>query len=94
MDQNELIERITEEVMQRLRSGSARAGSTGMTQTSTGVISPRHVARYIDHTQLKPEATKEQIETLCAEAKEYGFYAVCVNTTWVALCAKLLRGAG
>lgn len=48
--------------------------------------------RYIDHTLLKPEATKAQIEKLCAEAKEYQFMSVCVNPTWVSYSAELLKG--
>lgn len=52
-----------------------------------------HIARLIDHTQLKPDATPAQIEILCAEAKEFGFAAVCVNPIYVPLCAKLLSGA-
>jgi len=95
MEQKELIERITEEVMRRLQSGSTPAAeNTAAGQSATGALAPQELKRYIDHTQLKPEATKEQIETLCGEAKEYGFYAVCVNTTWVTYCAKLLRGSG
>ncbi|AZB43677.1 deoxyribose-phosphate aldolase [Bacillus sp. FJAT-42376] len=50
------------------------------------------IAKMIDHTALKPETTKEQIEKLCAEAKEYGFASVCVNPAWVELCASLLKG--
>jgi len=42
--------------------------------------------KYIDHTLLKPEATKEQIEKVIEEAKEYDFASVCVNPTWVKLC--------
>jgi deoxyribose-phosphate aldolase len=57
-------------------------------------LPPAEVARYIDHTLLKPEATREQVEKLCAEAVEYGFYSVCVNTTWTAYCARKLRGKG
>lgn len=49
-----------------------------------------NIASKIDHTLLKPEATKEQIEKLCAEAKEYTFASVCVNPTWVKLSADLL----
>lgn len=49
------------------------------------------IAKYIDHTLLKADATKEQIETLCNEAKEYGFCSVCVNPTWVAFAANLLK---
>ena len=51
------------------------------------------VADMIDHTLLKPDATRKEIETLCREAAEYKFASVCVNPTWVALCAKLLSGA-
>jgi deoxyribose-phosphate aldolase len=48
----------------------------------------------IDHTLLKPDATRKEIETLCREAAEYHFATVCVNPTWVALCASILRGTG
>ncbi|WP_010303398.1 deoxyribose-phosphate aldolase [Kurthia senegalensis] len=50
-------------------------------------------ASYIDHTLLKPEATKDQIVALCAEAKQYGFASVCVNPTWIETAAKELDGA-
>src|SRR5687768_15923594 len=50
------------------------------------------VAAMIDHTLLKPDATRKEIETLCREAAEYSFASVCVNPTWVALCERLLRG--
>jgi len=50
------------------------------------------LARMIDHTLLKPEATKEQILKLCYEAKEYHFATVCVNPCWVKLCAETLQG--
>jgi len=52
------------------------------------------LARYIDHTLLKPESTQAQVDKLCAEAIEYKFYSVCVNSTWVAQCARKLRGTG
>jgi deoxyribose-phosphate aldolase len=51
-----------------------------------------NIASKIDHTLLKQEATKDQIEKLCAEAKEYTFASVCVNPTWVTLSAELLAG--
>ena len=51
------------------------------------------VAGMIDHTLLKPDATTREIETLCREAKEFGFASVCVNPTWVATCARLVRGS-
>jgi len=49
-------------------------------------------ARMIDHTLLKPEGTREQIEKLCREAAKYEFASVCVNPTWVSLAAQILRG--
>jgi deoxyribose-phosphate aldolase len=52
------------------------------------------VAGMIDHTLLKPDASRKDIETLCREASEFHFATVCVNPTWVALCAALLRGSG
>jgi len=58
-----------------------------------GTVYPREIARLIDHTLLKPEATRAQIETLCREAREHGFATVCVNPGWVPLCAQLLRGS-
>jgi deoxyribose-phosphate aldolase len=51
------------------------------------------VAAMIDHTLLKPDATRSDIETLCREAAQYEFASVCVNPTWVALCARLLQGS-
>jgi deoxyribose-phosphate aldolase len=54
---------------------------------------PRSIARRIDHTLLKPEATREQIEKLCSEALTHAFATVCVNPTWVPLCAHLLKGS-
>ncbi|HLN64088.1 MAG TPA: deoxyribose-phosphate aldolase [Symbiobacteriaceae bacterium] len=51
------------------------------------------MARMIDHTLLKPEATADQVRKLCAEAREYNFMSVCVNPTWVALSAEELKGS-
>lgn len=71
-----------------------RLGATGLTCVAEaeppGAI-PGDLARYIDHTLLKPDSTEPQVRTLCAEAKEHGFRSVCVNPTWVALARELLR---
>jgi len=61
----------------------------------TGIIVKRKtsnikLARMIDHTLLKPDATLQDIENLCGEAKHYGFASVCVNPAYVKLCADLL----
>lgn len=52
----------------------------------------RKFNKYFDHTLLKPEATKQHIKTLCDEAKEYNFYSVCVNSCYVSLASKELKG--
>jgi deoxyribose-phosphate aldolase len=55
---------------------------------------PRDLARYIDHTLLRPDATAADIDRLCDEAAEHGFAAVCVNPAWVRRAAERLRGTG
>ncbi|OQP05847.1 deoxyribose-phosphate aldolase [Geobacillus sp. 46C-IIa] len=51
-----------------------------------------NIAKLIDHTLLKPEATEEQIIQLCREAKQHGFASVCVNPAWVKTAARELSG--
>jgi deoxyribose-phosphate aldolase len=53
----------------------------------------KDLARYIDHTLLKPDATYEEIDKLCAEARQHGFASVCVNPVHVRRCAERLRGS-
>jgi deoxyribose-phosphate aldolase len=89
MDQKELIDKITSEVMKRL--------SSEMTQkvAATPVVdgpSPASLAKYIDHTMLMPDATDAAFDKLCAEALEWGFATVCVNSGRVAYVARKLRG--
>jgi deoxyribose-phosphate aldolase len=71
-----------------LEAGATRIGLHAAGGAAGGV------AAMIDHTLLKPDATRRDIETLCREAAEYRFATVCVNPTWVTLCAQLLRGSG
>ena len=54
-------------------------------------LSTKNLASYIDHTLLKPEATKLQIRKLCEEALEHHFYAVCVNSGMVSTAREVLR---
>jgi deoxyribose-phosphate aldolase len=54
---------------------------------------PDDLARCIDHTLLKPEATRAQIERLCREALQHHFAAVCVNPRYVPFCSQLLQDA-
>lgn len=74
------VERIRE-------AGAARVGA------SPGLGPVRaDLARYIDHTLLKPDATKEQLTELCDEARTYSFASVCVNSANVKYCKTRLRG--
>jgi len=102
----QLIEQITDIVMAKLGdddcqsfcdtdvrrivdAGASRIGTVlGDTATS------RDWASLIDHTLLKPEASKRDIERLCAEAAEFGFASVCVNPAWVKTAAAFLKGSG
>ena len=73
----------------RLRSvieaGATRLGIHAAGGAAAGVAS------MIDHTLLKPDATRKDIDALCREAAEYGFASVCVNPTWVSECNRLLQ---
>ncbi|MFD5277276.1 deoxyribose-phosphate aldolase [Pseudarthrobacter sp. NPDC058362] len=53
-----------------------------------------NLAKFIDHTLLKPEAGEADILKVCSEAAEYGFKSVCVNPVWVKTVKNALRGSG
>jgi len=72
--------------------GLIDAGATRLGMHAAGGR-PGDVAGLIDHTLLKPEATRAEIEALCREAAEFSFATVCVNPAWVAHAARLLRGS-
>jgi deoxyribose-phosphate aldolase len=74
-------------------SGVIDAGATRVGLHAAGGA-PQGVASMIDHTLLKPDATRQQIEELCREAAQFKFATVCVNPTWVATCARQLSGSG
>lgn len=67
------------------------AGAERLTSTVGVIPDDKSLARMIDHTLLKPDATADQIAQLCYEAKKHHFASVCVNPTNVKLCADLLR---
>jgi len=78
-----LISSIVKEVLQQVGGGTAVSGGGGSAQS---------LAKYIDHTLLKPEATRADIIKVCDEAKKYNTASVCVNPSWVGLVAKELAG--
>lgn len=53
-----------------------------------------NLAKFIDHTLLKPEARDSDIEKICREAAEHGFFSVCVNSSWVKYAVAQLKGSG
>jgi deoxyribose-phosphate aldolase len=72
--------------------GVLDAGATRVGVHAAGGA-PAGVAALIDHTLLRPDAARHDIEKLCQEAVEFGFATVCVNPTWVALAARRLHGS-
>lgn len=95
MDDKQLVDKITTEVMKRLGGDTASKPAEASAASDAVVpvpLVPSDLSKFIDHTLLKPEATAEQIDKLCDEAREHNFYSVCVNTSWVARCARNLQG--
>jgi deoxyribose-phosphate aldolase len=70
-----------------IAAGAERLGLHAAGGSTSGV------AGMIDHTLLKPDAMRADIETLCREAAEFKFASVCINPTWVNTCARLLAGS-
>ncbi len=81
--------RRPEAVQNIVAEGASRVGSGMGTGQTSGDI-----AGMIDHTLLKADATSAEVEKLCAEARQYRFASVCVNTGFVPLAKRLLRGSG
>lgn len=73
-----------------LDQGAQRVGTSGF----LGAAPCAHVAPYIDHTILKPEATREELRKVCDEARQYSFATVCVNAANVRFVAQQLSGSG
>jgi len=98
-DINKLIERITDEVILQLNCkgiGIGTAKANYVLPEKIGLTDEQSVhakiAKMIDHTLLKPDATYDQIKQLCEEAAEFGFASVCVNSGNVPLAVELLKG--
>lgn len=79
------VQRIADRVKELL--GGKGGSSGGMSRP----FSAEQIARMIDHTLLKADATPADVEKLCAEARQYGFWSVCVNSAFVKQAAQLLR---
>lgn len=68
-------------------------GAARISNAPGGIHAPQDIARFIDHTILKPEATAADITKLCQEAVEYQFAAVCINPTYVKLAHDITKGS-
>ena len=79
------VARIAERVRQLL-------GGRGETAAGPPPIAANEVAKLIDHTLLRPEATREDIDRLCDEARRYNFASVCVNPSYVRQAREAVRG--
>lgn len=74
--------------------GTAQAIRTGVARISPErVRTSADIAPYIDHTLLKPEATRDEVVKLSEEARKYGFATVCVNSSMVGTAARILAGS-
>ncbi len=97
MENNELIDKITKEIMSRLNEKTKTQTSPDKESAKQSApkaqMSAAELAGYIDHTLLKPEAVASQFEQLCDEAVKYKFKSVCVNSGWVPFVTKKLRGS-
>lgn len=90
MDEQKLVELVTQEVLKAL----GQKGVAPVKPVAPPANLDWNLAGMIDHTLLKPEATLAEVEKLCQEARQYRFCSVCVNTSWVSKCRDLLRGSG
>jgi deoxyribose-phosphate aldolase len=105
LEREVLVELITREVMAAIAADSdicnnpeavRRVVANGADRVAfhgDAAAVPLDVAKYIDHTLLKPETTGAEIDQLADEAKEHGFATVCINPVWVKRAAERLRGS-
>jgi deoxyribose-phosphate aldolase len=104
MDQNQLIDKIVSEVIARMGPVAKAQGASpsAAPSVSSGAVSagavpalaPSDIAKYIDHTLLRPEAPTSGFDKLCEEALKYRFFSVCVNSCRVAYVSRKLQGSG
>ncbi len=86
------LDKIARRVHELLGTGPRPAAVPAAPASS---IAPSlNIPQLIDHTILRPDTTKADIEQLCREARQHKFYSVCVNPTWVSLARQLLDGSG
>ena len=87
MDINEIIRQVTEEIC-------SKYGAQTQTPAAGDGYTPADMAKYIDHTYLKPEASVNELRKICDEAKKYHCASVCVNPSYIQYVAQQLEGSG
>ena len=87
MDINAIIRQVTEEIC-------SKYGAQTQTPAAGDGYTPADMAKYIDHTYLKPEASVNEIRKICDEAKKYHCASVCVNPSYIQYVAQQLEGSG
>jgi deoxyribose-phosphate aldolase len=91
---DQLVEKISAAILAAVNPPVSGYDAAGEEHQAAGAhLSLQQIAAMIDHTLLKPDATRAQIVQLCAEARQAGFASVCVNPNWVPLCAQELAGS-
>jgi deoxyribose-phosphate aldolase len=85
------LARIARRIESLLASGPVRTSGSAHTAPASQDV-PVDLARFIDHTILKPDATADMVDKVVAEARAFGFRSVCVNPCWVPRVAEGLRG--
>ena len=90
MDMELLVEKITEEIYRKLSNNVSlnESGASGPASCKGGGF-----CKMIDHTLLKADATKAEMQKLCQEAMDNRFISVCVNPSQIPLCRELLKGS-
>ncbi len=106
MNRDQLVEAVTREVLAALATNYdvcetpeqvrkvVANGADRVAFHGEAADVPIDLAKYIDHTLLKPDVTADQIDQLCDEADQFKFASVCINPTWVKRAATRLRGSG
>ncbi len=88
----ELVEIITDRVLANIKSNTSSSSRFSIDCIEDSEI--KKIAKMIDHTILKPDATYDEVKQICMEAIKYGFASVCVNPGHVPLVFEILKGTG
>ena len=92
MDQDARIDKTSDVEMKKMEQKLVDKVAMGGAEKGDDLSEPAALAKYMDHTQLMPDALDSAFDKLCDEAKKWGFKSVCINGSRVKYCARLLQG--